>query len=165
MTTALLVVAIGASALTLIAFIFDGVFDAFELSLPGDVGISTVGIVGGIAVFGWTGLILQQLTDWPAAAVIGVAVVAGLVMMLLLGALAKALHRRSANQPQDTDLTGQTGMLTTAASPQRPGVVRIRWQGAPRTLTALAEQDLPEGAMVRIVRADGTERALVAPVD
>lgn len=165
MTTALLIVAIAASALTLLAFIFDGVFDAFELSLPGDVGISTVAIVGGIAVFGWTGMVLRQLTDWPAIGVLGAAAAAGLVVLLLLGALVSTLRRRGQGMHQDTDLTGITGMLTTAASPQRPGVVRIRWQGAPRTLTALVDAELPEGTTVRIVRADGTERAVVAVVD
>lgn len=166
-TTGFLVVAIAATVIALLALVFDGVFEAFDLDLPGDGSVSLLGLTGGIAAFGWTGVVLQSLTDLPPWAIVLIAVGVGLAVMAGAGLLTALLRRQSAPDGGGivATLAGATGVMDTPAGPGRPGVVRVVYSGSPRTLTAHVAVDVAAGALVTVADVVSPDVVRVTPAD
>ncbi len=166
-TTVFLVVGIVATAVALLALLFDGVFDAFDLALPGDGTVSLLALAGGIGAFGWSGLALESSLDLPvwmtvfAACGVGAVITAGVAWLTLV------LHGQST--PDGTGsvatLQGVTGVMDTDAHPGRPGVVRVVYAGSPRTLTAHVVVDVTAGTGVRVTEVVSPDVVQVAPAD
>ncbi len=166
-TTGFLVVGIAATSVALLALLFDGVFDAFDIDLPGDGSVSVLAITGGIAAFGWTGVLLESMTGLPLWAIVLIAAGVGLAVMAGGALLTSALRRQSAPDGAGsiTSLAGVTGVMDTAAAPGKPGVVRVVYAGAPRTLTAHAAVDVASGALVTVADVVSPDVVRVVPAD
>jgi hypothetical protein len=166
-TTGFFVVAVAATVVAVLALIFDGVLEAFDLDLPGDGSVSLLALTGGIATFGWTGVLLQSTTDLPLWAVLLVATGVGLAVMTGGVLLTSMLRRQSAPDGAGsvTSLTGVTGVMDTPAAPGRPGVVRVSYSGSPRTLTAHAAVDVAAGALVTVADVVSPDVVRVTPAD
>ena len=166
-TTGFLVVAVAATIVALLALIFDGVFDAFDLGLPGDGSVSLLALTGGIAAFGWTGVALQSMTDLALWAVVLIALGVGLAVVLGGGLLTSVLRRQSAPDGAGSisTLAGVTGVMDTAAAPGRPGVVRVVYSGSPRTLTAHVTVDVAAGSLVTVADVVSPDVVRVTPAD
>ena len=166
-TTGFLIVAIVASVVALVAVVFDGIFEAFNLDLPGDGSISVLGITGGVAAFGWSGVLLQALTDRAPWAVTIIAIGVGLAVTAGGALLTSLLHQQSAPAATDsvTALAGVSGVMDTSAGPGRPGVVRVVYAGSPRTLTAHVTVDVPAGAAVTVADVVSPDVVHVTPAD
>ncbi|PZR53508.1 hypothetical protein DNL40_08395 [Xylanimonas oleitrophica] len=154
MLTAFLVVAGIATVLVVLAFVFDGVFDIFDVDLPGDGAFSVMGLFGGVASFGWTAVAVIAMTAWTALTVIGVALAVGVAVVVGMSALARVLRRSSAQGATSGDLVGAEGAVVEQVSPGAPGLVRVTYHGAPRTVTAHSEVVLEPGTQVVVDRAE-----------
>lgn len=166
-TTGFFVVAVAATAVAVLALIFDGVFEAFDLDLPGDGSVSLLALTGGVATFGWTGVLMQSLTDLPLWAVVLVASGVGLAVMVGGALLTSALRRQSAPDGAGSvsSLTGVTGVMDTPAAPGRPGVVRVVYSGSPRTLTAHVTASVAAGTLVTVADVVSPDVVRVTPAD
>jgi membrane protein implicated in regulation of membrane protease activity len=150
--TTLLVIAVVASVAVVLATLLDGILDAIDLDLPGDGGLSTIGLCGGVAAFGWTGVIVATTTTWALPGVLLSGAAVGLVVLVGVSALMRALRSRSGDE-EPRGLVGAAGTVVAPVAPGVPGLVRVTYQGALRTVTAHSEQALEPGAAVVVDRA------------
>ncbi|QAY71236.1 hypothetical protein [Xylanimonas protaetiae] len=167
MTTGFLVVGIAATVVALLALLFDGVFEAFDLDLPGDGSVSVLALTGGLAAFGWSGLALASLTDLPSWAIVLIAVAAGVLVAAGGGVLTSVLRRQSTPDGAGSvaTLTGVTGVMDTPAAPGKPGVVRVVYSGSPRTLTAHATVAVAAGTLVTVAAVVSPDVVRVTPAE
>ncbi|MCL1871355.1 MAG: hypothetical protein FWF90_13205 [Promicromonosporaceae bacterium] len=167
MTTGFLIVGIVATAIALVAVIFDGVFEVFDVDLPGDGSVSLLALTGGLGAFGWAGLILASLTDLPAWAVVVLAIAVGFAIAAGGAWLTAVLRRHSTPDGAGsiTTMTGVAGVMDTAARPGHPGVVRVVYSGSPRTLTAHVTVDVAAGALVTVSAVVSPDVVRVTPAE
>jgi hypothetical protein len=166
-TTGFLVVGIVASLVALLALLFDGVFEAFDIDLPGDGSVSVLAVAGGLGAFGWAGLALDSLADLPSWATVLAALGVGVVVAAGCGWLSVLLRRQSTPDGAGSvaTLVGVAGVMDTAAAPGRPGVVRVVYAGSPRTLTAHVVGDVAAGAAVTVSDVLTPDVVRVTPAD
>ncbi|WP_050758184.1 hypothetical protein [Xylanimonas cellulosilytica] len=165
MTTGFLVVGIVATLVALLALVFDGVFDAFDIDLPGDGSVSVLAVTGGLGAFGWSGVALESLADLPPWATVLISLCVGVVIAAGCAWLTTVLRAQSTPDGAGTvaGLAGVTGVMDTAAVPGTPGVVRVLYAGSPRTLTAHVTIDVAAGALVTVTDVVSPDVVRVTP--
>ncbi len=116
-------------------------------------------------IFGWAGIasIDSGLSHWWS---IGIAGVAGLFMMFIMGTFAYLLSKANVSGTMKFQkAVGETGQvyLTIPARRASQGQVQVKVQGVLRTLTAITddENDLPNGKTIVVMRVLGDNTLLV----
>lgn len=140
-------------------FGFDGDIDA-DTGLETDSGdvsgfFSLRGILSFLSVFGWTGLVTLQLDINNFVGII-ISIVAGGIMMFLVGLLFVGIHKLSVdNTARTSNALGKSGTVYLPVPKNRggQGKITIRYSGAERELRAITEEseDLERGVMVEVV--------------
>jgi len=111
-------------------------------------------MVGFFTIFGWTGIAcIQSGLSLPWTLVISI--VAGLLMMFIMGGLFYLLMKAGADGTMKIDKAiGQTGEVYLTIQSKRGGIgkVQVNVMGALRTLDAMTddEQDLPSGKIIAV---------------
>jgi len=140
-------------------FGFDGEIDA-DTGLETDSGdvsgfFSLRGILSFLSVFGWTGLVTLQ-TDIHRFLGVIISIIAGIIMMFLVGLLFVGIHKLSVdNTARTSNALGKSGTVYLPVPKNRSGQgkITIRFSGAERELRAITEddEDLERGTMIKVV--------------
>ncbi|WP_425955543.1 hypothetical protein [Xylanimonas sp. McL0601] len=165
MHAAFLTIGIVATAIALLALIFDGTLEALDVGLPGDGSVSVLALSGGLGAFGWAGLAVSTLTDLPDGAVLLAAAGVGVVITAGAAWLTGMLRRQSTPDGAGSvsGLVGVDGVMDTPAGPGKPGVVRVSYAGSPRTMTAHTTTEIAAGALVTVAAVVSGDVVRVAP--
>ncbi len=138
----------------------------FEGDIDGETGLETDsgdvsgffslrGILSFLSVFGWTGLVTLQMDIHYFVGIV-ISIVAGAVMMFLVGILFIGIHKLSVDNTAKTknslDKNG-TVYLPIPKNMSGQGKITIRFDGAERELRAITEEseDIQRGVMVKVV--------------
>lgn len=140
-------------------FGFDGDIDA-DTGLETDSAdvsgfLSIRGILSFLSVFGWTGLVTLQTDIHPFLGVL-IAIIAGFIMMFLVGMLFIGIHKLSVDNTAKTSSAlnkNATVYLPIPKNAGGQGKITIRFSGAERELRAITDEseDLGRGTMVKVV--------------
>ncbi len=123
----------------------------------GDVSgfLSIRGILSFLSVFGWTGMVTLQ-TDIHRLLGVLISIIAGTIMMFLVGLLFIGIHKLSVdNTAKTSNALNKNGTvyLPIPKNLKGQGKITIRFSGAERELRAITEEteDLERGTMVKVV--------------
>lgn len=165
MTTLFVVLAaVGVGGL-LLGFVFDdvldGLFDAFDLDGGGVLSMPVIGAF--LGAFGIGGLIVANATDDQVV----VSFVGATAGGIAIGYLALKLSTALIDMPTDPTLTsgdymGQIGRVVTDIAGGR-GEIMLRVAGAPRKLTALADETIGRGDDVVVIEVVSSSSVRVIP--
>jgi len=148
-----------------VALFLDGVLDMFDISLGSGIisGASLGGLLCGIGFGG----IIGQSQGWSP----GGSVLLGLVVGIVLGAIAIALYRwmKKSETPQEAykldNLIGTRGIVTAGADKGQRGLVQVQYLGSPRTIAFVSDAALKTGQAVFVTDLLGPELLQVASTD
>ena len=144
----------------------DGVFGEDSVSEPADVSgleglrIFTVrGIIAFLVVFGWLGMVMQELGA-HIAVTLTVATVGGFVMMLVLAILFRSILKlRSDGNLDNRNAVGVAGKVYLTIPPARSGSgkVQVMLQGVcvERNAVTDSHEAIPTGAEIVVVCVSG----------
>jgi len=122
-------------------------------------------LVAFFTIFGWTGVVCTDYNLSNGLTLI-LAIVAGLLMMVVTSSLFYFMHRLAESGTlQMKNALGVIGdvYLPIGANRSKTGKVQIKVQGSLRELEALTDEneDLPTGAVVKVIEIISTELLLV----
>ena len=151
---------------------FDGEADLdvdLEGSGDGLAFFSVRGIVAMLAILGWTGVVFLG-TDMPRALAIALAIVCGLLTLVAMAYIMRAISRLQSSGNIDVgNCIGKVGQVYIPVKPgtSAPGKVNITVQGTYSEFSAITTADhvLPTGSYVRVVGVEESGVLLVEPID
>ncbi len=122
-------------------------------------------LVAFFTIFGWTGVVCIDY-DLSNGLTLVIAIIAGLLMMVATTSLFYFMHRLTESGTlQMKNALGVIGevYLPIGANRSKTGKVQIKVQGSLRELEALTDEneDLPTGAVVKVIEIISTELLLV----
>lgn len=122
-------------------------------------------LVAFFTIFGWTGVVCTDYNLSNGLTLV-VAIIAGLLMMVATSSLFYFMHRLTESGTlQMKNALGVIGdvYLPIGANRSKTGKVQIKVQGSLRELEALTDEneDLPTGAVVKVIEIISTELLLV----
>ncbi|MDR1825091.1 MAG: hypothetical protein LBR27_07155 [Bifidobacteriaceae bacterium] len=150
--------------LLLVALLFDGVFDAFDVDFGASGLFSGASLAGFITGFGLGGII-GTAQGWKVLPSAAIGVLVGLAIAAVAVVIYRWLKRSEAPTAElsSETLVGQTGLVTAGAQPGKTGLVRGTYLGAPRTLSFVADVAIDSGTIVTITEVLGPDTVKVAP--
>lgn len=148
----------------------DGDLDA-DLDGAGDglAFFSVRGIVAMLAILGWTGVVFLGM-DMPRAIAISLAIVCGLLTLVAMAYIMRAISRLQSSGNIDVEnCIGKVGQVYIPIKPgaSAHGKVNITVQGTYSEFLAITTADhvLPTGSYVRVVGVEESGVLLVEPID
>lgn len=122
-------------------------------------------LVAFFTIFGWTGVVCTDYNLSNGLTLV-IAIIAGLLMMVVTSSLFYFMHRLAESGTlQIKNALGVIGdvYLPIGANRSKTGKVQIKVQGSLRELEALTDEneDLPTGAVVKVIEIISTELLLV----
>ncbi|WP_370441837.1 hypothetical protein [Kineococcus halophytocola] len=160
--TVFVVLAVLGFAVCLLSFVFDGVFEAFDLDLAGGF-LSLTSLSGGLALFGLAATLAQTSFGWTTLQATGFGAGVGLATMAGVGGLVRTLRRE---EPEThVSILGARGHVTTpAARPGSFGEVNLRLHGTTVKRSAVSDSPLVRGAEVVVVAEVSATAVRVEPL-
>ncbi|WP_432542501.1 hypothetical protein [Kineococcus sp. SYSU DK002] len=160
--TVFVVLAVAGSALCLLSFVVDGLFEALDLDLAGGF-LSLTSLTGGIALFGLAATLAQLSFGWTTVQASGFGAVVGAATMAGVGALVRTLRREGPEVRES--IVGARGYVTTpAANPGSFGEVNLLLHGTTVKRSAVSDVALVRGAAVEVVAQVSATAVRVAPL-
>jgi hypothetical protein len=150
--------------LLLVALLFDGVLDAFDVDFGASGLLSGASLAGFLTGFGLGGII-GTAQGWSLWVSCGVGVLVGVAIAAVAVAIYQWLKRSETPTAELSaqTLVGQTGLVTAGAAPGSTGLVRGTYLGAPRTISFVADVAIDSGTTVTITEVLGPDAVKVVP--
>ncbi|GAB3463875.1 hypothetical protein [Kineococcus endophyticus] len=160
--TVFVVLAVVGFVVCLVSFVFDGVFEAFEVDIAGGF-LSLTSLSGGLALFGLAATLAQTSFGWTTLQATGFGAAVGLATMAGVGGLVRTLRRE---EPEvHASILGARGVVTTpAANPGSYGEVNLRLHGTTVKRSAVSDAPLTRGAAVEVVAEVSATAVRVTPL-
>lgn len=163
MTTTFILFAIGwvSVAILVLTLLLDGLFDFFDFDFF-DGSIGPTAIFGFLGVFGLTGGMLNQSTEWGLFGVLSVAVVAGLIFGFLISRIFVFLQNSSSGQVSEKSIVGETAFVVLSVPAKGYGKVKVYNSGHTIEMAAISKTgDIPMGSSVVITELVGSNAVMV----
>ncbi len=156
-----LVIGIVGLVVLIIAFVIDGIFDAFDIG--GDGPLSLTSIAAFFTVFGFAGLVASRLgADGTWAAFIGA------IVGLMGGAFSWLIMRWLKNSDSNDELSNNTlltlnGVVKIPTGPNTYGEIVIYYNGQNITYSAISDEPILAGTKVSIESILTANSVKIAP--
>ncbi|MEZ0494401.1 hypothetical protein AB2L28_19360 [Kineococcus sp. TBRC 1896] len=160
--TVFVVLAVVGFVVCLVSFVFDGVFEAFELDIAGGF-LSLTSLSGGLALFGLAATLAQTSFGWTTSQAAGFGAGVGIATVAGVGGLVRTLRRE--DPETHVSILGARGYVTTPAT--RPGAfgeVNLRLRGTTVKRSAVSDVTLARGAEVEVVAEVSATAVQVKPL-
>lgn len=135
------------------SFFLEGVFDVFDLDF-GDGYFSATSLSAFVAAFGLGGVVAISGFDATTGSAIGTGFLTGLLVFAVVGAVTRLLRKEySEGAPSSRTIVGVQGTVVTPIVGDSYGEVSLSHGGHLTKMGAIADNDIPRGARVRVVAA------------